>query len=63
MSLVSDNIATITAQAATLDTLIADFRAAAALISAAEPRLGKHSLPLTTKCIADVLLSPNMHIL
>lgn len=41
MSVVSDNIAIITAQAATLDTLIADFRAAKAAIDAAELAIRK----------------------
>lgn len=41
MSVVSDNIAIITAQAATLDTLVSDFRAAKAAIDAAEAEIRK----------------------
>jgi hypothetical protein len=41
MSVVSDNIAIITAQAATLDTLITDFQTAKAAIEAAELAIRK----------------------
>lgn len=41
MATVSQNIATITAQAAILDGLVADFRAAKALIDAAELEIRK----------------------
>lgn len=41
MATVSENIATITAKAAELDTMIADFRAAKAIIEAAELEIRK----------------------